>query len=183
MELDPQVSHIYAESLLGAARREGKVDRIFEECDALHRALRKETRLQRFLGTPSIRKETKHEAINRIFGESFHPLLVNLIHVMLRNNRVVHLQDTLRLVYELVEEQRGIIPSTVTTAIELKPEERHRLQKTLEERLGLRFDIAFRVNPEILGGVILKYRNRQIDGSLRYDLHKLRERLMAVSLE
>lgn len=183
MARDPDVAHVYAESLLKAARRAGKVDQVFEDADALHRCFPRDTQLKRFLESPRIRKDVKHDAINRILRGRADELIINLVHVMLRNNRIENLDDTLALVYELVEEQRGIIPSSVTTAIELTPEQKHEMKRCLEQRLGLRFNIRFRVDPKILGGVVFKYRDRQIDGSLLFDLQKIRERLMALSID
>lgn len=182
MERDPAVAHVYAEALLSAAEKAGRTDRVFEEADALHRYFRADTRLRRFLENPRIAKEDKHALIDRVFGGRVDPLMLNLFHVMLRNNRIENLDDTLRLVYELVEESRGIIPASVTTAVALSEEQRRQMHQTLEKRLGLRFDIAFRVDPNVLGGVVFKYRDRLIDGSVRFDLQKLRERLMAVAL-
>jgi len=183
MEFDPAVAHIYAEALLEAARRAGTTDQVFEQADAIYRCFRKDSRLRRFLESPRIPKEGKHRVIDRVFRARVEPLLLNLIHVMLRNNRIENLDDTLRLVYELVEESRGIIPAAVTTAVGLTEEQRGRLQRTLASRLDLRFDIRFRVDPDILGGVIFKYRDRLIDGSLRFDLQELQERLMGVAID
>jgi F-type H+-transporting ATPase subunit delta len=101
---------------------------------------------------------------------------------MLENNRIVNLDETLRLFCEMVEEGRGIIPAALTTAVALSDEQRTRLHQTLQERLALRFDIRFRVDPNVLGGAVFKYRDRLVDGSVRFDLQKIRERLKAVKI-
>jgi len=182
MELDPAVADVYAHALLNAAQRTGVTDRLVEDADAVRRCFRKEARIRPFLESPRILKEEKHKAIDRIFRGRIEPLLLNFIHVMLENNRIENLGETLRLLFVLVEEGRGIIPASVTTALALTPEQSGRLQQTLESRLALRFDIRFRVDPHVLGGVVFKYRDRLIDGSARFDLQKLRERLMAVAI-
>lgn len=182
MELDPAVAHVYADALLAAARSTETPDAVFEQADALFRCFRKDSRLRRFLESPQILKEKKHAVVDRILRGRIEPLLLNFIQVMLRNNRIENLDETLRLVGELVEEERGIIAATVTTAIPLTDPQRDRLQRVMESRLGLRFDVRCRVEPNVLGGVIFKYRDRQIDGSLRFDLNKIHDRLMGVSI-
>lgn len=182
MEFDPAVAHIYAEALLEAARQAGTTDQVFDQADAIYRCFRKDSRMRVFLENPRIPKEDKHKLIDSVFRDRVEPLLANLIHVMLRNNRISNLDETLRLVYELVEERRGIIPASVTTVVALTDEQRGRLQQALSSQLGLRFDVKYRVDPDVLGGVVFKYRDRLIDGSLRFDLQKLRERLMAVAI-
>ena len=182
MELDPAVADIYAHALLNAANKIGATDRLFEDADAVRRCFRKDTRLRRFLESPQILKEEKHKALERMFRGRIEPLLLNLIHVMLENNRIENLDETLRLVFVLVEEGRGIIPASVTTAIVLTDEQRTHVHETLEGRLGLRFDIRYRVDANVLGGVVFKYRDRLLDGSVRFDLQKLRERLMGVAI-
>jgi len=182
MELDPAVAHIYAHALLGAAERSGATDRLFEDADAMHRCFRKDTQIRRFLESPRIRKDEKHTMVDQIFRGRIEALLLNFIHVMLENNRIENLDETMRLFFVLVEEGRGIIPASVTTAVNLTDEQRQQLRRALESRLGLRFDIRFRVDANILGGVVFKYRDRLLDDSMRFDLQKLRERLLAVAL-
>jgi F-type H+-transporting ATPase subunit delta len=183
MEYDPAVAHVYVEALLEAAREAGVTDAVFEQADAVYRCFCEDTRLRRFLQSPQILTEEKHAVLDRIFKGRVEPLLLNLFHVMLRNNRIENLDDTLRLVYQLVEEQRGIIPATVTTAVPMKDDQRRDLEQSMQQRLGLKFDVKYREDPEVLGGVIFKYRDRQIDGSLRFDLQKIRERLRAVAID
>jgi len=182
MELDPAVVHVYAQALVGAAERSGATDRLFEDADAIHRCFRKTTRIRHFLESPRILKAEKHKVLDQIFRGRIEPLLLNFIHVMLENNRIENLEETLRRVCVLVEEGRGIIPASVTTAVALTDEQRRQLHRTLEGRLGLRFDIRFRVDTNALGGVIFKYRDRLFDGSVRFDLQKMRERLKVVAI-
>jgi len=182
MEYDLTVQHVYADALLAAAARTGATDQIFEQANVLYRYFRENSRIRHFLESPRIRKDAKHQVMDRIFRGRIETLLLNFIHVMLENNRIENLDETLQLVCDLVEEKRGVIPASVTTAVELAPEQRRVLHQALEERLGLRFDIRYRVNPNVLGGVVFKYRDRLLDGSLRFDLQKLRERLKAVAV-
>jgi len=182
MELDPAVADVYAHALLNAAARTGVTDRLVEDADAVRRSFRKDARIRPFLESPRILKAEKQAVIDRIFRGRVEPLLLNFVHVMLENNRIENLGETLRLLFVLVEEGRGIIPASVTTAVALTPEQRSQLQQTLESRLGLRFDVRFRVDAQVFGGVVFKYRDRLIDGSARFDVQKLRERLMAVTV-
>jgi F-type H+-transporting ATPase subunit delta len=181
MHLDPTVSHVYAHALLAAAQKTGATDQIFLDAEAVRR-LGRNTRAGQLIENPRIPKEEKHRFIDRVFRGRIELLLLNFIHVMLENNRIENLSETLRLALTLVEEGRGIIPATVTTATALTNEQRAQMQTALEQQLGLRFDIRFRVDPNVLGGVMFKYRDRLLDGSIRFDLQKLRERLMAVAI-
>jgi len=183
MEYDPAVADVYAQALLSAAQRTAVTDRLFEQADAIHRCFRKETRIRHFLESPRILKTEKHKVTDRVFRGRIEPLLLNFLHVMLDNNRIENLDETLRLVCDLVEEERGIIPASVTTAVPLADEQRGQVHQRLERQLGLRFDIRFRTDQSILGGMIFKYRDRLLDGSLRFDLQKLRDRLMAVAID
>ena len=182
MEEDPAVADVYAHALLNAADRTGVTDPVFQDAMAVQRVFRKEARIRHFLESPRIRKDEKHKVTDRIFRERVEPLLLNFIHVMLENNRIENLDETLRLTCVYVEEGRGIIPATATTAIPLTDEQRQWLHKSLEARLGLRFDIRFRVDANVLGGVVFKYRDRLFDGSLRFDLQKIRERLTGTAI-
>jgi F-type H+-transporting ATPase subunit delta len=182
MELDPDVADVYAHALLDAAHKTGATDRLFEDAEAVRRCFRRGSKIRQFLESPQIRKEEKHAVVDGVFRGRIEPLLLYLIHVMLDNNRIENFYEIMRLVFVLVEEARGVIPASVTTAIALTDDQRGRLHTTLESRLGLRFDIRFRVDPNVLGGVIFKYRDRLLDGSVRFDLQRLRERLMAVAI-
>jgi len=181
MDLDPEVAHTYAEGLIGAAHRGGAVDAIFEQTLSVQAFFHRGARLRVFLENPGIRKDRKHEMIERVFGGRIEPLLVRLMHVMLERNRVVNLEDALGVAHDLVEEQRGIVKATAVTAVPMSDEQKARLEQTLESRLGLQFRIHYAVDPDVLGGVVFKYGDRLIDGSLAWDLQRLRERLMGIT--
>lgn len=79
---------------------------------------------------------------------------------------------------EMLDQANGIRRGTVTTAIPLTPAKQAALKDALQRKTGARMELAFAVDPEILGGMVLAVGDRVLDSSLRAQLGNLRESLI-----
>lgn len=177
------VERTYAEALLGAARRLGIVQQAAEEARALVQVTRQSPRLMVFLESPHISYPAKLELLDRVFKGRLSPLMVNLLHVLARRRRTVFLNETLDLFQELVEESEGILHAEVTTAHELGLQDKLRLKAALEKYAKSRLQIEYHRDPRLIGGVVCRLKDRQLDSSLRSALDELERRLNATTLK
>ena len=143
---------------------------------------RRETRsLARALFNPSFPSEAKRRIITQICAGA-DELVPKALIVLLENGRftlIVDLNQAYRRAYQREQRELSI---TVTTAIEIDDAKAADLGKRLEAATGQRVTIDRRVDPAILGGIILRMRDRLVDASVRTQLDELRRSLRSVRI-
>ncbi len=172
----------YAQALFNVGRSQGTLDRLLEESRALAATLEREPRLGDFLESPQITREKKRAVADQAFKPSFHPLLVTLIHMVIDRERGAVLLPILREFEEVAERAEGIYPATVISARELGDGERQNLRGGLEKYAGCKLKIQFTVKPELIGGIVFRFRDKLIDASVKQGLNRLRRRFEAGEL-
>jgi F-type H+-transporting ATPase subunit delta len=107
---------------------------------------------------------------------------LNLFRLLRRKSRLGLGPSIASFFQELVDEERGIARAVVTTAVELDGERRVQLERRLGEQTGRQVSVETRVDPAILGGLVVRIGDRLLDGSTRTRLRQLRTQLERVAL-
>jgi F-type H+-transporting ATPase subunit delta len=124
----------------------------------------------------------KLKLLDRAFKGRLSPLLINLLHLLATRRRTTYLDETLTLFQELVERAEGISQASVSSAGELSFQDKLRLKAALEKYTKSRLKIEYLVEPGLIGGVIFRFRDLLVDGSLASALEELRERMLSRTL-
>lgn len=177
------IEQSYAGALLGAARRLGIVQRALEEARVLVRVLRQNPRLPLFLSSPQISGVDKKTLLDRVFKGRLSPLMMQLVQTMSARRRTLYMIAALELFQELVEQSEGVWRVDVTTARDMGFQEKLRLKAALEKYTKNQLKIEYHQDPRLIGGLICRMRDRQIDASLRTQLDELGRRLKATTLK
>lgn len=172
----------YAEALFLAARDRDELDRVNDDVLGTLRLIREDPRLQHLLESPEIMTEEKENVIRSIFGDRAHPLVADLMLLLLHKQRVSYLQDVLGFFLQRVEEHRGIVKAQVLTAVPLNEDLSGPLRSKLEAKTGLKVDLEQKVDPNLIGGVTVIVRDKILDGSLRHELNELRRHLLETEM-
>lgn len=176
------IERTYAEALLGAARRLGVVARAQEEARALLKVLKQNPRLRLFLESPHIDAQEKSALLERVFKGRLTPVMMNLLQVLSARRRTTYLDETLELFQTLVEESEGIWRVDVTTAHELSMQEKLDLKGALEKYTKRQLNLDYNIDSRLIGGLVCRLRDFQIDASLRNGLEGLRWRMLHTTL-
>ncbi|MBN2328418.1 MAG: ATP synthase F1 subunit delta [Candidatus Omnitrophica bacterium] len=183
MSRDPLVSSNYAKALLHVVQKSGAgLTDAQEEARQLRKLIAAEPRLRIFLEGPQFREEDKERVVANVFRGQLSEVFFQFLLLVLRRDRIEHLFDILDVFDYLVELEEGLTPGTVTTAVDLSEEERERMQKSLESSRGLKFDLRFKVDPDLIGGVKVQYKDILIDTTIQTHLGDLRQRLLKTRL-
>ena len=173
----PRVARRYAAALFGAALEAGLVPQVLDDLGRVRDVLQSNPDIERSLVTPRIPRGVKHHVIGRIFAESVSPLVLDFLHLCIDKRRPRIMDDVLEPYAALRDEHENLARAAITTAVQLTEEQRQRLIEALQSRTGKHVVAEFRVNPEILGGVLTVIGDTVVDGSLRHALGEMRERL------
>ena len=133
--------------------------------------------LRHFLEGPHISREKKRDLLDKGFKNRLNPLLMNLLYMMADRERATLLSDILSGFQEIAERAEGIFPATVASARELGFQEKLKLKSALEKRTGCHLRIKYEVDKSLLGGVVFRFRDLLIDGSVRNGLEQLKREL------
>ncbi|MCS7003274.1 MAG: ATP synthase F1 subunit delta, partial [Dehalococcoidia bacterium] len=120
--------------------------------------------------------DVKTMIIQQVFPD-VDPLARNFLALLVQRNRLGILPEIIDLYAAMLDDERGIARASVTTAVELAPDEAQQVARRLEELTGKTIRLETSVDPAILGGVIVRIGDKLIDGSTRTRLNMLRQRL------
>ena len=136
--------------------------------------------LQIALLSPAVSKARKAAVISRLADElGLHRIMRNFFMVVVKHRRTREL-SAIRQSFELiVDERSGWIPAEISSATELRPEQREQIEHALGTKVGKFIRAHYEVDPALLGGVRAQVASREYDASLRGKLESMRQRLVA----
>jgi F-type H+-transporting ATPase subunit delta len=168
-----ELARVYARSLFEVAREHGKLDELREQLGQFADALNDNRQLAVFFFSPYFSSAEKEDGLSRILDGADEELL-NFLALLIENHRMPVI-FRIRAQYErLWEEENRMLPVEVTSAIALDPDTTESLGQSIGERAGRKVKLAARVDPEILGGIVVRVGNSILDASIRNRLEQLR---------
>jgi F-type H+-transporting ATPase subunit delta len=168
-----ELAQVYARALFEVAREHGKLDQLREQLAQFADALDESRDLAVFFFSPYFSTKEKQEALARVLDGADESLL-NFLSLLIENHRMPVI-FRIRHEYErLWDEENRTLPVEITSAIELDEETTASLGRTIGEGAGRKVTLAARVDPDILGGIVVRVGNSVLDASIRNRLEQLR---------
>jgi F-type H+-transporting ATPase subunit delta len=173
------VAHkIYAEALLEAANEHDELARVREEFDDLATAFAESEELRDFLRNPQVESETKRTVLESLLdGASDH--FVNFVRLLVDKDRVAELDQVHEEWERLLAREERVLELELVTAIELSEEEAEQVVKQIEEASGRKVVASRRVDPDLIGGIVVQAGSQRLDASVRGRLNQLHDELTA----
>jgi F-type H+-transporting ATPase subunit delta len=175
-----ELAQVYARSLFEVAREQGTLDVLREQLGQFADALDRHRELAMFFFSPYFSTKEKQEGLGRLLEEA-DPIFVNFLELLIENHRMPVI-FRLRQEYErLWDEENRTLPVQIISAIELDSATTESLGRTIGERAGRKVQLAARVDPDILGGVVVRVGNSILDASIRGRLEQLRRQVASAA--
>jgi F-type H+-transporting ATPase subunit delta len=175
------VAERYASALFDLARADSAIDRIEGELQGLSEAIDASAELRRLVQSPVFSAEEQERAIGAIGDRlGIAGLGANFLRLVARNRRLFALRPMIQAFRAMAARHRGEVTAEVTSAHPLSSEQVEALKAALKEKLGRDVTLESRVNPALLGGLVVKVGSRMIDTSLRTRLMTVKTRLKEV---
>jgi F-type H+-transporting ATPase subunit delta len=172
------IEKIYGDALFELSIEKNKSKELYLEVSELIKILNENSELIRLLNHPKIGKDEKITIINNIFKNKISEDILSFIVIILKKDRQKKLLKIFNNFIEQVKEYEKIGTAYVTTAIKLneiqKSELMEKLLKTTEYK---KFDIEYFVDESILGGMVIRIRDRVIDSSVKTALSNMSKSL------
>ena len=178
---DATIARNYAEVLFAlAGRANNDLDGWGRLIGDLADAIRSDVRLRRYLESPRVSEDEKNAILARALGASATPrTFVRFVHTLVNNRRQMLIPEIAVEYQNLVDATEGRLHADVTVARPATPDQEQVIADQLSRALGKRVVPHVRVNPAIIGGVVVRIGDTIMDGSVRRRLAALRNRLVA----
>jgi F-type H+-transporting ATPase subunit delta len=168
-----ELATVYARSLFEAADDAGRLDEVREQLGQLADALDADRDLQVFFFSPYLSAEEKKDgAAKAVTGAD--DLVRNFLDLLIENQRVPALFGIRREYDALWEHENKLLPVQVVSATELDPAIVDRIGDRIAEQTGQKVELSSAVDPDVLGGLVVRVGNTVLDASVRNRLENLR---------
>ena len=164
----------YASALFGLARDEQQIDAIGRSLDSIEAALAESSEFRALVTSPLVGRTDAAKTISALTPTlNIDPITAKFLTVLAGNGRLGELSSVIRVMRQLAADHRGETTAEVTSAHALDDGQVARLEANLKTRIGRDVAIDAKVDPTILGGIIVRLGSQMIDASIRTKLNTL----------
>lgn len=173
-----RISEPYAEALMSIAKSQDLVDKFGEDAGELLRVLNESADLNQFLANPTVKSDSKKDVLQQVVGDQIHPLMKNFLMLLVDHHRIAFLGSICQQYQVLLRELRQSVLAEVTSAVDLTEEQKQAVRERVMGMTGShQVELETKIQPDLLGGVIIKVGSQVIDASLRGQLRRISVRL------
>ena len=171
-----EIAEVYARSLFEVATEQDKLDVVREQLGQFADALSETRELQTFFFSPYFSTGEKKDGLAKAVTDA-DPTVFNFLGVLLENHRMPVIFRIRREFDRLWEDAHQLLPVQITSAIELDPGIAQRIGDEIGRQTGRTVELTSTVDPEVLGGIVLRVGNSILDASIRTRLENLRKQV------
>ena len=173
-----EISAPYAQALMSLAKTENLSDRFGEDASSILKLLKESPDLDQFLASPVIDLDAKKAVLQQVLGDQVHPHIRNFLLLIVDHRRIAFLSGILKQYQALLRELNQTALAQIISTVPLNEAQ----QQTVRERVialtgAQNVEIETTIDPDLIGGVIIKVGSQIIDASLRGQLRRISLRL------
>jgi F-type H+-transporting ATPase subunit delta len=171
-----EIAQVYARSLFEVAREHDKADLVRDEIGEFTDALASSRELELFFFSPYFSTEEKKEGLDKaVEGED--EIVRNFLGLLIENHRMPALMRIRREYDRLWREVNQLLPVEVTSAVELDEAITKQIGEEIGRQTGRTVELTSTVDPDVLGGIVVRVGNSILDASIRTRLERLRKQV------
>jgi len=167
---------VYARSLFEVAMEADKLDEIREQLGQVADAIADQHELQVFFFSPYFSPDEKKEGLRKAVSDA-DPIILNFVDLLIEKHRMPAIMRIRQTYNGLWEQENDVLPVTVTSAVELDEDTVRQIGDRIGEQTGRKVELSSKVEPDLLGGIVVRVGNSIIDASIRSRLEQLRKQV------
>jgi F-type H+-transporting ATPase subunit delta len=172
-----EIAQVYARSLFEVATEHDTLDVVRDQLGQFAEALSDSHELQMFFFSPYFSTDEKQAGLRRAVTEA-DETFVNFLSLLLENHRMPVIFRVRRVYDRLWREANQLLAVSITSAVQLDPSVAERVGDEIGRQTGRTVELTSAVDPEILGGIVVRVGNSIIDASIRTRLDNLRKQVV-----
>ena len=170
------LAQVYARALFEVARDQDKIDEVRDQLGELADALDEDRSLSTFFFSPYFSTEEKKDGLHKAI-DGAEPIFLNFLELLLEKHRMPVIHRIRRDYDKLWREENKLLSVQVTSAVELDEKVVKDLGDRIAEQTDRKIEVTTNVEPDILGGIVLRVGNSILDASIRNRLEQLRRQV------
>lgn len=171
-----EIAVVYARSLFEVAEEQDKLDVVREQLGAFADALNETRELQVFFFSPYFSTQEKEDGLERAVADA-DPVVLNFLKLLIEKHRMPVIFRVRGNFDRMWEDVNRLLPVQITSAVELDEDIVSELGDKIAEQTGRKVELSSRVEPDILGGIVVQVGNSVLDASIRNRLEQLRRQV------
>jgi F-type H+-transporting ATPase subunit delta len=171
-----EIAQVYARALFEVAEEHDKIDLVREQLGQFTDALAESSELELFFFSPYFSTEEKKEGLGKAV-EGADEIVLNFLGVLIENHRMPALMRVRREYDRLWREANKMLPVQVTSAVALDEAVTRQIGEEIGRQTGRKVELSTTVDPDVLGGLVLRVGNSILDASIRTRLERLRKQV------
>jgi F-type H+-transporting ATPase subunit delta len=171
-----EIAEVYARSLFEVAKEHDVLDRVHDELGEFAEALSDNRSLQVFLFSPYFSSEEKRQGVRKIVSDA-DERFENFLELLAERHRMPALFRIKREFDALWADEHKLLAVTVTSAVELDEGLAEDIAKRIQEQTGRTVELSSNVDPDVLGGLMVRVGNMVLDDTVRNKLERLRKQV------
>jgi F-type H+-transporting ATPase subunit delta len=171
-----EIAEVYSRALFEVAREQDKLDKVHEQVGEFADAVSEQRDLQVFFFSPYFSIEEKKEGLDKAV-QGADDIVLNTLHLLIEKHRTPALFRIRDQLDKLWEEENRLLAVDLTSAVELDDRTVKRVRDAIAEQTDRRIQLKTHVDPDILGGIVLRVGNSILDASIRNRLEQLRRQV------
>jgi ATP synthase F1 delta subunit len=171
-----EIARVYARSLFEVAQEHDKLDDVREQIGQLADALSESRELQTFFFSPYFSTEEKKQGLDKALSGA-DEIVTNFLAVLIENHRTPALMRIRRELDHMWQEVHQLLPVQITSAIELDEAVTKQIGEEIGRQTGRKVELTSTVDPDVLGGLVVRVGNSILDASIRTRLERLRKQV------
>lgn len=172
--LTSEVLEPYAQALMSLGQSNNLVDRFGDDVNSILSTLNESSDLQQFIVNPLIKPDAKKAVLQQVFGESVHPFTKNFLMLLVDRRRVMFLDGICKQYQVLLRKLKQTVLAEVTSTVDLSDDQKNAIRDRVKTMTGAhQVDLETKLDPELIGGVIIRVGSQVIDASLRGQLRRI----------
>ena len=173
----------YAKAFFTLAKEKKLIDSLKTDIGLVAKICKESTDFILLLESPIVKTSKKMALIKSIFSEKINALTLDFLLLTTKNKREVHIPAICRNFLALARANQNIKSAVLTTATEINAETIKKIETLVGKELNAKIELSGNVNPEILGGMVLRLDDKQYDASVATQLKKIKQKLLETELK
>ena len=169
-----EIAQVYARALFEVAQEQDKLDLVREQLGQFADAVNESADLRVFFFSPYFSTEEKKDGLHKALTDA-DPAIVNFLETLLERHRMPVIFRIRDEYGRLWDSENKLLPVEVTSAVDLDEATVKSIGERIGEQTGQRVELTSKVDPEILGGIVLRVGNSILDASIKHRLDQLRK--------
>ena len=170
-----KVASRYAKSLLGLVAEKGNLEEAFNDMSLIKKTCSENRDLVVLLKSPVVNTEKKASILNSVYGKNVSEVTMLFVNLITKNRREGALPEIADAFIAQYKAMKGITTAVVTSAAVLADDAKKKIQDLVQKEVGGTVELQMEINPELIGGFILRIGDKQLDTSILSKIGDLRQ--------